>query len=133
MGEGVAGAAELYGHLIKELNGKGIGYVQVSRYLKDFDFAGRGADVDIAQFKPLCTKTLFLGNTGYSPAEAEESVASGATDGIVIGRPFITNPDYPARIFNGKELSQDFDYGTFYTVPEGKTPAFRYNDYPLAA
>lgn len=133
MGEGKDGAAELYGNLIKELNAKSIGYVQVGRYLKDFDFAGRGADVDIAQFRPLCTQTLFLGNTGYSPEEAEASVASGAADGIVIGRPHITNPDYCARIFNGKALSYDFDFNTFYNVPEGQSPAFRYNDYPTVA
>ncbi|RKP26572.1 NADH:flavin oxidoreductase [Syncephalis pseudoplumigaleata] len=62
---------------------------------------------------------------GYTPTTAHDTVAAGRSDLIAFGRPFIANPDLPARILHGWPLTP-YNRATFYTPgPEG------YIDYPV--
>lgn len=65
-------------------------------------------------------------NSDFTPESAAETVASGLADAIAFGRPFIANPDLPARIAHGLPLAKP-EVATFYTQgAEG------YTDYPAA-
>lgn len=70
-------------------------------------------------------KGVLVGNMGYSPAEAEQAIASGKLDAVAFGTGFLANPDLPARIKAGAPLAAA-DPATFYSAgPAG------YTDYPL--
>ena len=65
-----------------------------------------------------------IGNDSYSAGEADAAIANGTVDAISFGRPFIANPDLPARFKAGAELAR-IDMKTLYGGgAEG------YNDYP---
>jgi 2,4-dienoyl-CoA reductase-like NADH-dependent reductase (Old Yellow Enzyme family) len=57
----------------------------------------------------------------------EETLATGLADGVMVGRPFLANPDLPERWQRGAELNEP-DMATFYGGgAEG------YTDYPTLA
>lgn len=60
----------------------------------------------------------------YTPEKAESAIASGLVDMVAFGRPFIANPDFPARINNDWPLAT-FDSTQLY----GGTDA-GYTTYP---
>lgn len=63
-------------------------------------------------------------NGGFDAAHAEAALASGRTDLVSFGRPFIANPDLVSRLQRGAPLASP-DPATFYTPgPRG------YVDYP---
>lgn len=77
----------------------------------------------VAHFRRAFGGALIL-NGGYDRARAEATIESGAADLISFGRPFIANPDFPARARTGADLAVP-DGSTFYTPgAEG------YVDYP---
>ena len=65
-------------------------------------------------------------NQDYRADNAAQAVASGLADGIAFGRPFISNPDLPARIAHALPWAAD-DMATWYT--QGREG---YVDYPVA-
>lgn len=68
----------------------------------------------------------LLGNESYSFEEARAAVSGGELAAVSFGRPFIANPDLPARWRAGVPLAE-FDLATLYTPgPEG------YTSYPPA-
>ena len=70
--------------------------------------------------------TLILAGD-FDGTRAEAALVSGLADVIAFGRPFIGNPDLPARLRDGRQLAP-FDPGTLYTPgAEG------YADYPAYA
>jgi 2,4-dienoyl-CoA reductase-like NADH-dependent reductase (Old Yellow Enzyme family) len=72
-------------------------------------------------------KGVLVLNSDYSAASAQAALDSGAADAIAFGRPFISNPDLPARLAAGVPLAEA-DPATWYTQgAEG------YSDYPAAA
>lgn len=62
---------------------------------------------------------------GFDGASAEEAVASGNVDIIALGRPFIANPDLPARIRLNVPFTP-YNRATFYGGEEKG-----YTDYPF--
>ncbi|KXN71199.1 FMN-linked oxidoreductase [Conidiobolus coronatus NRRL 28638] len=122
---------ELYSYLIKEIDAKDIGYLQLVRYSSLMDPSGRGTDVDIQEFRPLVKNALLFANTGFSAEEGNNYVRDGKADAITYRRPFITNPDLPYRFFNEIPLNLDINPTTFYTYPENQ-PHIGYSDYPAA-
>ena len=101
----------------------GIGFLEL-REVKTF---GNFGTTDVPRVSPHIRK-VFTGplvlNQEYTLATAKEDVESGLADAISFGRPFISNPDLPARLASEAELTPD-NYKTWYTDgPEG------YTDYP---
>jgi N-ethylmaleimide reductase len=70
-------------------------------------------------------KGTLIVNGGYTPSEAEDSVASGMCDAIAFGHHYVSNPDLVARIKANRELVEP-DPKTFYTQDEKG-----YTDYPF--
>jgi N-ethylmaleimide reductase len=69
-------------------------------------------------------KGVLVANLGYGAEEANAAIQSGAVDAVAFGRPFIANPDLPARFQANAPLSTA-DPTTFYSAgPTG------YIDYP---
>ena len=71
------------------------------------------------------TGTL-VGAEGFGPEDGARAVADGTLDAIAYGRPFVANPDLPARIAKGAPLNE-VRRGTLYR-DEGETG---YVDYPF--
>ncbi|MCB2067384.1 MAG: alkene reductase [Erythrobacter sp.] len=68
----------------------------------------------------------FVLNSDYTAASAQAALDAGEADAISFGRPFIANPDLPARIAGGIAFASD-DRATWYSQGiEG------YLDYPAA-
>jgi N-ethylmaleimide reductase len=115
------GMTEDYTWLARALNGMGLLYV----HLVDHSVMG-GPEVPVAikqMFRREFDGALILSG-GYDVLRAEADLAEEKADLIAVGRPFIANPDLPARWQAGAELNEP-DYNTFYT-PGSKG----YTDYP---
>ncbi|WP_375410119.1 alkene reductase [uncultured Methylobacterium sp.] len=66
-------------------------------------------------------------NSDYDGPRAEAALEAGEADAIAFGRPFIANPDLPARLAKGAALNKD-DAKTWYS--QGRAG---YLDYPTLA
>ena len=67
---------------------------------------------------------VYVANGSYDGPTARARIRAGRADAIAFGRPFIANPDLPARLRVGAELAEP-DPATFYGGGEGG-----YTDYP---
>ncbi|WP_022676444.1 alkene reductase [Novosphingobium sp. B-7] len=78
--------------------------------------------------RKIYTGPLVL-NSDYTPQSAASDIASGRADAISFGRPFISNPDLPARIAKDAPLApnRNVPESWYFPVPEG------YADYPTLA
>jgi N-ethylmaleimide reductase len=94
----------------------------------------------LREFRALF-RGLLIGNCGYTPVRprrppramvapcltpaqetAEDAVARGDADLIAFGRPFISNPDLPARIANKWPIAAPAPMSVFYSFDkEGYT------------
>ena len=83
---------------------------------------------DVAPVSPAIRKVFerpLILNSDFRLEGAEAALAEDRADAISFGRPFISNPDLPARLLAGAELAPD-DMATWYSQgPEG------YVDYPV--
>lgn len=80
----------------------------------------------MADFRKVTT-TPLIANCGYTQESGEKEIADGTADLISYGRPWITNPDLPARFEAGTPLAGDPPVGIWYSPgPKG------YVDYPNA-
>lgn len=115
----------LYTAAAKTLSGRGLAYLHVVRP------NGHGGNAqDLAQGNRIVANMrqafdgAFIANGEFSPEEASEWVASGKADAIAFGRPFIANPDFPARIAQEGPYNQP-NRDTFYGGNQ-----VGYTDYP---
>jgi N-ethylmaleimide reductase len=67
----------------------------------------------------------LIGNMGYSPKEADESISGKLMDAVAFGHHYVSNPDLVERIAKNQALIEP-DQNTFYTHE-----AKGYIDYPL--
>ena len=92
------------------------------------DFAGSDATRGFDRRKLRdAFKGTYIANGGYDQVRAEVALATGAADLIAFGKPFIANPDLPARLAIGAPLN-GADEATFYGGDEKG-----YTDYPFLA
>jgi N-ethylmaleimide reductase len=111
-----------YGYLAQQLDTLGLLYIHL------VDHSSMGApkvpDSMKATFRKLFKRSLLLSG-GYDVVRAENDLAAGKCDLIVVGRPFLANPDLVARWRTNAALNAP-DTSTFYTPgPKG------YTDYPV--
>lgn len=110
-----------YTYLTEQLNALGLVYIHV------VDHSSMGAPVVPASMKKtmrsLFKQTLILSG-GYDAARAESDITAGNADLIAVGRPFLANPDLPARWQKKSSLNEP-NMDTFYTAD-----ATGYTDYP---
>jgi N-ethylmaleimide reductase len=82
---------------------------------------------DVPPVSPSIRKVFpqpLMLNSDFDLERAQAALGEGPADAISFGRPFISNPDLPARWLKGAELAKD-DMATWYSQgPEG------YVDYP---
>ncbi len=111
-------------YVAERLNRFGLAYLHVVEQ----DFAGSDAT---QVFDPRKLRDAFRGtyiaNGGYDQVRAEVALATGAADLIAFGKPFIANPDLPARFATGAPLNWA-DEASFYGGDEKG-----YTDYPFLA
>ncbi len=110
-----------YVALTEELAELGIRYVHL------LDHSAMGAPAVPAEFKlrlRAAFQGLFILAGGFDRAAAESALKAGNADLIAFARPFISNPDWVARMQNDAP-GNALDMTTFYTPgPKG------YTDYP---
>ena len=85
-----------------ELESRDIAFVHIGIFddSMEFDYLGGRAS---SYVRAHYGKTL-VGVGSYSAETASEAIAANKFDLIAIGRPFIANPDYVARVRDGVEL-----------------------------
>ncbi len=109
-------------HVATELDRRGIAFLDLMRA----DFFGL-QKADVVTAARAAFKGALLIGMGYTPAEAEQTVASGTAAAIVFGHHYVSNPDLVARVRAGVALVEP-DARTFYSPgPSG------YTDYPPMA
>lgn len=116
------GQEETYEYLAKEMGKIGLVYV----HLVDHSSMGT-PEVPVAlkqKIRDTFGGTIIISG-GYDKARADKDLNDGLGHLVAFGRPFIANPDLPARMKKDAELAQP-DFGTFYTPGEKG-----YTDYPV--
>ncbi len=116
---------ETFAFAARRLDAVGLAYLHVVDGL-GFGFHELGEPVTLDEARKLFSGTL-IGSCGYDQETAEAAIARGAGDLIAFGRPFINNPDLPARFENGWPLDEDLDMSTWYSSGHG---ARGYTDFP---
>jgi N-ethylmaleimide reductase len=106
-------------HLARRLSDLGLGYLHVTDPVN-------GTNRLAPELRKAFKGTLIV-NGGYDASSASAAIASGETDLVAFGVPFIANPDLPIRVKEQAELSAA-DPATFY-AGEAKG----YTDYPALA
>lgn len=114
---------ELFTAVVKGFNQAKLGYLHVMDGLA-FGFHERGEPMTLSDFDGLFGG-IVIGNCGYAFDTAQQAIADGKADMVAFGRPYISNPDLPARMQNGWPLAPADDMTYWYT--DG---AKGYTDYP---
>jgi N-ethylmaleimide reductase len=115
-----------FGHVVRELDARGIGYLTMLEPNAKEKEKGV-AIMDVAgTFRPMTT-VPFITNTGYDKAKGNAVLGNGNADLVAYGVPFIANPDLVARFRQDAPLNKP-NPALFYGVgAEG------YTDYPALA
>lgn len=112
----------LYEALSRELSQLGIAYIHV------VDHSAMGAPAVPESVKQLIRRTfrgVYILSGGYDRERAEADLAASKGDLVAFGRPFLSNPDFVAKLERGAALTPP-DFATFYTTGEKG-----YTDYPV--
>jgi N-ethylmaleimide reductase len=108
-----------FGHVAGELSRFSLAYLHVFEPITPEQAAPRLTPALRARFRGT-----LIANGGYGKAEGDLAIAGGTADLVSFGRPFIANPDLPARFAAGAALAIP-DRSTFYGGD-----ARGYTDYP---
>lgn len=104
-------------HAAAELDAIGCSYIHLSE--ADWDDAPRVPDSFRQELRRAFSGRLIVAGR-YDQERAEKILAAGLADLVAFGRPFIANPDLPARLRNGWPLASLQD-GLFGGGEQGYT------------
>ena len=107
-----ADPVETYGTFAKHLNKIGIAYIEVveDSFQGNLEEGRPQAVIDAIRSN---FKRAYIGNGHYTDNEARQRIEEGLCDLASFGRPFIANPDLPARFRHNAPLNE-WDSSTFY-------------------
>jgi N-ethylmaleimide reductase len=111
---------KLTAYVVSELSKLKIAFLHMMRS----DFYGI-QKVDVMAAARESFKGIIIGNMGYSPEEAANSIEKGLINAIAFGHHYVSNPNLVEKINNGVALVEP-DQNTYYT-----NDAKGYTDYPL--
>ena len=110
---------ETYTYLVKELDKRGIAFIQVMEPTEAFDFKklyaeGKEQIKNVSKLLRPYFRGTIIANNNLTPEAGLEKIRAGEADCVSFGRYFIANPDLVDRIKNNWAISQDLDFSTFY-------------------
>jgi N-ethylmaleimide reductase len=111
---------KLTAYVVSELNQLKVAYLHMMRS----DFFGIQTGDVMAEARESFKGTI-IGNMGYSPEEAADSIEKGLINAIAFGHHYVSNPNLVEKIKNGVALIEP-DQNTYYT-----NDAKGYTDYSL--
>ena len=105
--EGDARDGDVFKYLLAQLEQRNLAYLHMGLFddAMEFDYLGGGATDFVRQHY---SKTL-MGVGGYTAETGSNAISNNRFDLLAIGRPFIANPDYMAKLKSGNELTQYSD------------------------
>jgi len=124
-GQEDADALATYGHVIRALDGMGIGYVHLMEPNEGDLKTGTVQIERVTQtFRPMFHGTVIT-NGGYDKGKGKAVLRDGEADLVSFGVPYVANPDLVARLHLDPVPLNKPDPATFY----GEGPG-GYTDYP---
>ncbi len=103
-------------YVAAQLAKRGVAYLHLMR--ADFFGVQQG---DVVSPARAAFPGVLIGNMGYSPSDAAESVAAGMLDAVAFGHHYVSNPDLVERVRIGAAFAEP-DAATFYSQgPAGYT------------
>ncbi|PGH10651.1 hypothetical protein AJ79_05365 [Helicocarpus griseus UAMH5409] len=115
-----------YVHFIEPRYEQAISYEDKDKYLASQGLTG----VTLEPFRKLLGSIPVICAGGFNNKTAWGVIESGKYDGLVFGRPFVSNPDFVHRLRNGIPLSPPDPSRFFGPFPDDN--AIGYCDYPTA-
>lgn len=107
-------------HVAQQLSPLGLAYLHVMR--SDFFGVQTG---DVISPVRSAFKGPLIANMGYTPEEADMSIAKREVDAVAFGKPFIANPDFPTRVLLGAPFNEARPESFYSGAADG------YTDYPV--
>lgn len=103
-----------FGYVSRRLNDYALAYLHViePRIRGIVEQATRETDVTSKDIRRVYRGTVIAAG-GFTGDSAEQIIADGHADLVAFGRMFISNPDLPHRLRNGRPLTP-YDRSTFY-------------------
>jgi N-ethylmaleimide reductase len=106
-----------FGSLVRELGRMGVGYVHV---MEPSEVDLKTGTVVLREptraLRPLFSGAVIT-NVGYTMESGNSAIERGIADFVSFGKPFISNPDLPARLATRAPLAA-WDVTTFYGADE---------------
>ncbi len=115
---------ETFGYLLEQLNDFNLAYVHLMEPMNNVSDLNNYPTEVTKYFREIYEGTIVT-NTGYDQESGNKAIKDGIADLVAYGRPFIANPDLPARFEAGAKLNEP-NQSTFYGGGEEG-----YTDYPF--
>lgn len=93
-----------------------------------FGFHNLGTPMLCSEFRKVYDGYI-IANCGYTKESGEKEIDEGNTDMISFGRPFLSNPDLPARFKKNAELNPEAPHDLWYSKAGNNLGSKGYTDF----